>query len=687
MEADVEFLRDQVHRLNSALSQYQRGEHAQIKPNEIEGEQKTDFASPWLSDKSVMAPLIAQYDRHIDEMGEQLQKYQASMTDVKAKLESVVQENERLHAELRESVEKQLESPSKTTAVELSTVEDEAVIQNLQEQVKLSEQERMQAMELWQTAVLELDQLQEFYQKSLTDGQNADAKEQQLKDRIVQCHQSSHKLQGSNQELQMTNQQLVKTVTEQSTEIEGLHSQLRLSKADLRTATGKVEELTKQLQVFQHQLKRQEEDVVAAQRREEAAQRQIQQLQSTISQQEARLKTTSREALGVRGEQTVLEKTASSLKARCATLEQEKYEALDKVRESVQVAEEAVLQKNEAVLKEKQMIEELEQTKKVIQQLIHDAAVRTRKEVDSVRKQCNIELRGMAEELSLLQLECAEKESLIERLKRERKSLEEELSKVVKECQAEPQVGKMDALHQRCLNAERMKDEVSITLRSTQSKLKKMQLEHNEELSRGQEEVQRLQGCLAAAREDCVKISDERLQLQQENLQLQRKMDDLQKTSMLVHKKAKQQVCLMDQEYSVKEKTLKAQMIDLEESSRNSSADLMRLLTAQQKSIQRWKDEAKNMAQTFENKIKTMKAELSQYKQRCHELDLQLGNKHDTIAEFERQLAEYQDKAHRLQRQLIQVEQRASLSSHQITVMASKQRKMDFSDSKTKDQD
>lgn len=63
----------------------------------------------------------------------------------------------------------------------------------------------------------------------------------------------------------------------------------------------------------------------------------------------------------------------------------------------------------------------------------------------------------------------------------------------------------------------------------------------------------------------------------------------------------------MEHEYSLKEKTLSAQMSDLEESSRNSSADLMRLLTAQNKSIQRWKDEGKNMAQAFEIKMKNMK--------------------------------------------------------------------------------
>lgn len=65
---------------------------------------------------------------------------------------------------------------------------------------------------------------------------------------------------------------------------------------------------------------------------------------------------------------------------------------------------------------------------------------------------------------------------------------------------------------------------------------------YGEELSRCQEEVRRLQGSLAAARDDCVGISDERLQLQQENMQLRKEMDEQRKATLLVQKKAKQQV-------------------------------------------------------------------------------------------------------------------------------------------------
>ncbi|KAI3352270.1 hypothetical protein L3Q82_005249 [Scortum barcoo] len=689
MEAEVECLSDQVGRLTSALSEYQYGPCTQSTTSQVEEARRTESPAPWITDRSVMAPLIAEYDRHMEEMTEQLQRYQTQMTDVKVKLERVVKENERLHAELRESVEKQLHALPVASRTEGSTLEEEEVIRNLQEQVQLSEQERGQAMELWQTAAQELERIQQMYQNTVSEGQIHDAQRQQLKDQLVQFQQHTHRLQVANQKLESTNQQFLKTVTEQSTEMEELHSHLRQSKAELRTATAKVDEMTKLLQNVQEQMQRREEDVAEAQGREDAADRRLQQLQTALSQLEARLKAASQEAEAVRREQTVWERKVGELQARCATLEEEKYEALAKVRESVQVAEEAALQKDQALLREKQRAEELEKTKEAIKRLIQDAAVRTRKEVrsyrlvtgslgencravsaevDNVRKQCNVQIHRMAEELSALQLECADKESQIERSLRERKAVEEELEKVYKEGRAEPEFRKIDTLHQRCLNAERMKEDMSLTLQSTQNKLKKMEMDYSEELSRCQEEVRRLQGSLAAARDDCVCVSEERLQLQQENLQLRREMDELRKATLLVQKKAKQQVSQMEQDYSLKEQGLDARVRELEESSRSSNADLTRLLTAQQKSTQRWKEEAKNLVQAFETKITGLKAELNRQKQRSHELEMQLETDHNTIAEYKRQLADYQEKTSRLQRRLTQAEQRAATAAQQNLV-------------------
>uniref|UniRef100_A0A669CJ16 Sodium channel and clathrin linker 1 n=1 Tax=Oreochromis niloticus TaxID=8128 RepID=A0A669CJ16_ORENI len=551
-----------------------------------------------------MAPLIAEYDRHMEEMTEQL-----------------LNTFSRLHAELRESVEKQLHALPTASGVEGSTLEEDAVIKNLQEQVQLSEQERMQAMELWQTTAQELDRLQQVYQKTISEGQIHDSQRQHLLFNLCFFF-------------------FLLSL-----------SLCRQAKAELRTATAKVDEMTKLLQNLEEQMQRGEEDMAEARGREHAADRRLQQLQAALSQLETRLKAASQEAEAVRREQTVWERKVGELQARCTTLQEEKYEALSKVRESVQVAEEATLHKDQAVLREKQKTEELEKTKEAIKQLIYDAAVRTKKE------------------------ECSDKESQIERSLRERKAVEEELEKVYKEGRAEPEFRKIDALHQRCLDSERQKEDISLTLQSTQNKLKKMEMDYSEELSRCQEEVRRLQSSLASARNDCIDVSEERLQLQQENFQLRKEMDELRKATLQVQNKAKQQVSKMEQEYSLKEQELDARVRELEESSRSSSADLTRLLTAQQKSTQRWKEEAKNLVHAFETKITTLKAELNRQKQRSRELEAQLQSDHDTISEHEKQLAEYQEKTSRLQRRLTQAEQRATTVSQQLNRLQSQRRK------------
>lgn len=48
---------------------------------------------------------------------------------------------------------------------------------------------------------------------------------------------------------------------------------------------------------------------------------------------------------------------------------------------------------------------------------------------------------------------------------------------VYKEGRGEPEYRKMEVLHQRSLNAERLKDDMNITLQSTHNKMKKLEME------------------------------------------------------------------------------------------------------------------------------------------------------------------------------------------------------------------
>nr|XP_057925167.1 sodium channel and clathrin linker 1-like [Doryrhamphus excisus] len=565
-------------------------------------------------------------------------------------MEPDIEEDESVYTELSED------------KLELSSeVEDEdALIKNYESQVQLFLQERWRAMEMWPIAVLEEDQLKDLYHKVFTNGQNPDAMTQKLKDQLIHFTEQSRKLRVANQEVELSNKHLLKTVTEQQEKIEELHTELRKTSDDLRTTTAKTGDLTQQLQGVEHQQQRQEEDVGETQ--------QLQSLQWISGQREEKPKACPETACE---EQHQWEKTVRALQARCSVLEQERYEILTKVHERMQMADAIALQDvAKTVGRQKPKVGDLENKDKAIQQLIQEAAMRTRREVDNVREQCNVEIHRLAEELSHMHMKCALQDSHMERSNHEKKALRKELEMVTK-CRADEDMEKTNALHQRCLNAERMMDEMSVSLQSTQCKLRKLEMDSSEEAQRSQEEVQRLQGCLATAWKDRDSISEDRLQLQQENLKLHREMDELHRTSMMAQTTSRQQMLQMEQETKRKVQTFQAQMVALEETSRSLNADRMHLLMAQQKSLQLSKEEATNMAKAFETRIQQLMTETNQHKLRLRELELQLRNNHDTMTEYERQLAEHHDKSVSLRRRLTQAEQRAATATQQLSMMTS----------------
>lgn len=86
MEPEVEFLRRGQNMASGCPQDEHHAQSQEVNPAES--------PSLWVSDRSVMAPLLDEYERHTDEMGTQLHDNQVLMADLKGKLERVVMENE-----------------------------------------------------------------------------------------------------------------------------------------------------------------------------------------------------------------------------------------------------------------------------------------------------------------------------------------------------------------------------------------------------------------------------------------------------------------------------------------------------------------------------------------------------------------------------------------------------------------
>ncbi|XP_059121130.1 sodium channel and clathrin linker 1 isoform X1 [Peromyscus eremicus] len=678
MATEFDLLKDQNDKLNDILRQHHI-EHIFKDPtmqNSMSKGGRGDVLVNSLDDQSSLPPLIAEYEKHLEELSRQLTYYQKHMGEMKLQLETVITENERLHNKLKDAVEKQLEALPFGTGIGNDICADDETVRNLQEQLQLANQEKTWALELWQTASQELESVQKLYQEHMTEAQIHVFENRKQKDQLNNFQQLTKKLHVANENIEMTNQHFLKTVTEQNMEIEKLRKHLRQAKLDLRVAVTKVEELTKVTEGLQEQMLKKEEDIMSAQGREEASDRRVQQLQSSVKQLESRLCIAIQEANVLRTGKTHLEKQIKELQAKCSESENEKYEAISRARDSMQLLEEANLKKSQILLEEKQKEDDREKMKKTISQLIQDAALKARKEVESTKKQYEVLISQLREELSALQMDCDEKQGQIDRAIRGKRAVEEELEKIYREGkQDEGDYRKLEEMHQRCLAAERSKDDLQLKLKSAENRIKQLEINSSEEISRSHEMIQKLQTVLESERENCGFVSEQRLKLQQENEQLQKETEDLRKIALEAQKKAKLKVSTMEHQFSIKEHGFEVQLREMEDSNRNSVVELRHLLAAQQKAANRWKEETKKLTESAEMRISSLKSELSRQKLHTQELLSQLEMANEKVAENEKLILEHQEKANRLQRRLSQAEERAASASQQLSVITVQRRK------------
>ncbi|XP_076788458.1 sodium channel and clathrin linker 1 isoform X2 [Arvicanthis niloticus] len=668
MATEIDLLRDQNVKLNDILRHHQM-EHIFRDPtmqNSMSRGGRGDTLVNSVNEQSPLPPLIAEYEKHLEELNRQLTYCQKHMGEMKLQLETVITENERLHSKLKDAVEKQLEALPFGTGIGNDICADDETVRNLQEQLQLANQEKTWALELWQTASQELESVQKLYQEHMTEAQIHVFENRKQKDQLNDFQQLTKKLHVANENIEMTNHHFLKTVTEQNMEIEKLRKHLRQAKSDLRVAVTKVEELTKVTEGLQEQMLKKEEDIMSAQGKEEASDRHVQQLQSSIKQLESRLCMAIEDANMLKTGKIHLEKQIKELQAKCSESENEKYEAISRARDSMQLLEEANFKQNQILLEEKQKEADREKMKKTISQLIQDAAIKARKEVESTKKQYEVLISQLKEELSALQMDCDEKQGQIDRAIRGKRAVEEELEKIYREGkQDEGDYRRLEEMHQRYLAAERSKDDLQLRLKSAENRIKQLEINSSEEISRSHEMIQKLQTVLESERENCGFVSEQRLKLQQENEQLQKETEDLRKIALEAQKKAKLQVSTMEHQFSIKEHGFEVQLREMEDSNRNSIVELRHLLAAQQKTANRWKEETKKLTESAEIRISNLKNELSRQKLHTQELLSQLEMANEKVAENEKLILEHQEKANRLQRRLSQAEERAASASQQ----------------------
>eukprot|EP00795_Rhopilema_esculentum_P000518 gene518-10199_t len=336
----VGFLQDQVRRLNVVLKEYQR-RYPPIKEPTYED---NDSLPPWLEDPSIISPLLLEYDGNIKALKDQVQFYKKEQDALKEKTDKIVEENNRLHEELRRSIENQLEALQQ---VEGMSGVNQDVIENMQHQLKTISLEKDNFKNLWEKVTRELNNLQDNIRDKSQEIAMKNADIGALQDDLRKARKYAEDLQRDKHKIKIEQEQFLQTAETQDKEIDVIRAELRRSKTELKTFKLRNEELTKHLDNLKSQMKLLDKDTQKAIGFEKTSESTIRQLQNAIVELESRCSAMLKEIGKLRGEKGDLEESILSLQKKNAELEDREYQATLHVRDSVQLVENALLEKEQ----------------------------------------------------------------------------------------------------------------------------------------------------------------------------------------------------------------------------------------------------------------------------------------------------------------------------------------------------
>ncbi|GFR90913.1 sodium channel and clathrin linker 1 [Elysia marginata] len=379
-----------------------------------------------------LPPLLKEYDATIFGLQKQLESLEKQLQRLRSQAQDVAEENERLHEDLRTSVQRGLSSDH--TGGGDGEGGDAVILQNLQQQLELALQEKEAAQEKWREAAQEVDRLEAE----------------------LEMEKESHHFRVVEQQAHQVKEQYQQSVAAMNGELDSLQIELRDTRSENGTLTEKVSELKQTVNDLQQQLIWKAQENADTIFKEGFADSKVTELKRLMDELRQRLADVTRTNDEMQRENVTLHTRVTELQRRLSDTELRETEAISQVREAVQMVEAAVMEKDQAEIQAKQRDEELEEMKGMVTKVINKAGERTREE------------------------EGAEKQSRLERLMREKRSVESELQKIYKDGMVEGTKSKeaYQQLNSRAIEAERALNEANMKIDNQKMELEKLSMEY-----------------------------------------------------------------------------------------------------------------------------------------------------------------------------------------------------------------
>lgn len=640
---NVRFLMDQVQRLNNELFWYQSQDHFNKDPHIP--------VMTWLTEESLISPLLVEYDRKIQQKDGQIQSISAEFSQLKEELSKVIQENDDLREKLCNLKELEVDS---LPNILIETDADLKAVENMKKQLVLVSKEKEKVMEMYQESMKQVKHL-------TTELQNA---------------KSSQRWDLIEQQTSQVKNEYLNSMQNIVAEIEPLQNKLKEKESEL--VQLKIENNT--LQSFTEELQRKckwkEQELAELRKKESSFSVENDEMKIQVASLKHELKTKNQESEQIHLKNSELEKWVLIQQDKSSKLEENLHEILEDKKNAQQIVENAVLEKD--LVKElcQQKQDEVNHLQEMVEELMKEAGMATRKEVDEVKLQYNNRISKLNEKVHYLELECSEKDATLERSLRDKKSAEMELENVRKDCLSETKKCNeiKEQLGQRLTNAQQSRDTAMRNLEKFRHQLERDEKNNKQKSELLNAQIDQLKDQVSCLNDQNSQLSDSKLQLIQEVndlkaqvLKANNERDEIQRTMNKKISLMKEQINTHTQDYEVK-------LQNCEDVNQGVLVEMKKLLNTQQLVSARWKEEFTTISNKSEEKQAQLRSELSRYKSRNSELKGLLRESQMKMSETSQLMKEYCAKIQRMECQLKAAQQNTMEVNRKLSYLQMKHR-------------
>lgn len=632
----VSFLQDQVRRLTSVVREYQM-KYPPINEKDVE----TAPLAPWMTDASLASPLFAEYDNNIKALKEQIKYYKDQFNNIQEKSREIVQENDRLHQELRRSVENQLDVLQQTDGLSNNT---HAQLDQLQHKIKVISEEKNRMDSLYQNAINDQNITQSELNAKVQIISSLTAENTHLQEDLKHAREFAESSQKNYHKLQIEYEKFINTAQLQDSELDDLRAQMRKVNVELKTSKSLCAELQSHNVKLKDHLKCMDKKDPRETLSEKSAEGTIRRLQNEMFELDSRVISYSKELEKVRVEKIDLEDQLAIIQKKNIQIEENEYQAILRVRDSVQLVENALLEREQAFIREQQKSNEVLRLQEAINKILKESEDKVNSAISGAKDKTNKQVQQLVEELHFQEIEAVEKQVAFEKLQREKISLQNQLDKIYQEESVEVTKSSfsIDELQKKLSKVELNRDECLLQLDILQMTLRqyKARIESDKEAYTTQ--LTDLRKQTQIIKDDFDEVSESRLKILNEVNTLKKELNSRKENNIVRDTTCASQVSSLQQKLDTQKKEYEARLSASENMNKDAMNELRTMLATQQKNASKWKEEARVISQNYEKTVSKLKVEISSLKRKNTELDQVHSKNVNKIEDVENECASNQ---------------------------------------------